>query len=81
MILRILNFLVPHFITRCILKDQWGRTQAICHGKIIDDYLAIEGEFTELAENCPVIDVVLGLSWFGWAIFFWLKESYGQIEV
>ena len=80
MIMQILRFLIPHFVTRCLLKDQWGRTQAICHGGTLGDYLIIEPEFVEIANESPTIEVVLGLSWFGHAIFFWLKDSYDKIE-
>ena len=81
MILKTLAFIVPHFTTRCLLRDEDENLIAVCRGGIRGDYLIVEKDFIDAAELSPYIDVALGISWFGWVIFFYIKQSFDRIEV
>lgn len=80
MIIKILAFLIPHFITRCVFRDENNKMLAVCKGTYYGDQLAIPPKFMPYAFKSPTIEVILGLSWFGYALFFWVKETYDRIE-
>lgn len=79
MIMRLLRFLVPHFITRCVIRDNAGNIKALCQCEVIGDDLLVDPRYYNLASTNPTIDVVLGLSWFGYATFFWVKDSFVKV--
>ena len=79
MILDILAFLVPHFITRYLVLDKYHNLIGVYHGMKIGNRIAIEYEGDPVAGPGTIIDISLGISWFGYAIFFWVKESYSYV--
>ena len=78
MIMRILAYLIPHFITRLLIFDQRGYLKGVFLGKVIGDELAIELPGVPYAKPGTHIDVALGISWFGRVIFFWVKDSFDR---
>ena len=77
MIIRILKFWIPHFITRLLIFDKNRKLIGVFKGEMIGDELAIEIPGVLIANRpCTSIDVTLGFSWFGHVIFFWVKGSF-----
>lgn len=81
MVIQTLKFLIPHFITRCLILDEQRNLLGVFHGQRVGDQLAIEDTGFLLAEESNnFVDISLGISWFGYAIFFWVKESYERAK-
>jgi len=73
--LNILKFLVPHFITRCLVFNT-GQLMGIYRGGVTHDQLIIETAAAKTINTTSHVLVCLGISWLGRVIFFWKKSSF-----